>query len=379
MIEQLKRMKLFLLAFVTITAFSSFAQKQFIHTATKANNSCNYDCTVLDIKELHNNPDAVIWVTPLNDKGATPNPHLIGAYYFGNQWRIFNLDGRPIPEGAKFTVEYVEQPDATHFAYSITPADLQKDGSAYIDHAAFNKNPNANFKYFLSWNPDRTRGSATANREETKIEYDVNASKWVIRNINRKPLFAKVVYNIAIQPNTIISTSNSVSIPALTTTPGGPTTDAPITQYYMTVWANGSKVKGESLRTAHLDKVELTSLQFGVTNGDAVQTTRQRKQYEPFIVKKVSGGQATLPYLNALVKNEKLVITIEAYSISTSNGSEELNFTIKLTGAKFISFRHLPEEVVSQKGQSKVYFDVIGIIFTTIEVEKGGYIVVDQL
>ena len=349
MIKQLKRMKLFLLAFVTITAFSSFAQKQFIHTATKANNSCNYDCTVLDIKELQNNPDAVIWVTPVNEKGATPNPHLIGAYYFSNQWRIFNLDGRPIPEGAKFTVEYVEQPDATHFAYSITPADLQKDGSAYIDHVSFNNNPNANFKYFLSWNPDKTRGSATANREEVSIKYDATARKWVIRNLNNKPLFAKVVYNISLSSNSNITTSNSVSIPALTTTPGGPTTDGPITQYYMTVWANGSKVKGESLRAAHVDQVELTSLQFGVTNGAAGQTTRQRKQYEPIIVKKVTGGQATLPYFNALVKNEVLVITIDAYSTSSTNGSENIKLFNKTEWCKIHQLPAFPGRAVNSK------------------------------
>ena len=372
-------MKLFLLAFVTIIAFSSFAQKQFIHTATKANNSCNYDCTVLDIKELHNNPDAVIFVTPVNEKGATPNPHLIGAYYFSNQWHIFNLNGRPIPEGAKFTVEYVEQPDATHFAYSITPADLQKDGSAFLDHVAFNNNPKASFNYFLSWNPDRMRGSATANREEVSIQYDATAGKWVIRNLNNKPLFAKVVYNISLSSNSNINTSNSVSIPALTTKPGGPTTDEPITRYYMTVWANGSKLKGESLRTAHLDQVELTNLQFGVTNGSADQTTKQRRKYEPIIVKKVSGGQATLPYLNALLKNELLVITIDAYSTSSTNGAETLNYSMKLSGAKFISFRHYLEEMSTQKGEAKSYFDVIGVIFTTIEMTKDGYIVIDQL
>jgi hypothetical protein len=97
---------------------SSHGQKQFIHTASKENISCNYDCTILDIAELNNNPDAIIWVSPILEKGVNLNPHPVGVYYFGKKWNIFNLDQKPIPADAKFNVEYVTSPDKTHFKFT---------------------------------------------------------------------------------------------------------------------------------------------------------------------------------------------------------------------------------------------------------------------
>ena len=89
-------------AFIIITVLSSHAQQQFTHIATKANNSCNGDCTVMDIAALNNNPRAIVWATPVIEKGVNLNPHPIGLYYFQNQWRIMNLDQRPIPVNSTF-------------------------------------------------------------------------------------------------------------------------------------------------------------------------------------------------------------------------------------------------------------------------------------
>ena len=41
---------------------------------------------------------AIIFVTPVTDKGANLNPHPIGVYYVGNKWNIFNLDQTTIPD-----------------------------------------------------------------------------------------------------------------------------------------------------------------------------------------------------------------------------------------------------------------------------------------
>ena len=124
--RQFRHLKLFLQALLIITTLSSFAQQQFTHVASKQNISCNYDCTILDVPELNNNPEAVIWVTPVLEKGENLNPHPIGVYYFGKKWNIFNLDQKPIAADAKFNVEYVVSPDKTHFQYTITTENLQK-------------------------------------------------------------------------------------------------------------------------------------------------------------------------------------------------------------------------------------------------------------
>ena len=186
----------FLLYSFVLIAVSSQAQQQFIHTAAKENISCNYDCTILDVAELNNNPGAIIFVTPILEKEQNLNPHPIGVYYFKNQWSIINLDGKAIPAGAMFTVEYVARPDESHFQYLITRENLQGDGSSFIDHPSLNNNPNAQFRFFPSWVPELQ--GATANRDEVSIQFNADGGKWYFSNINKKPLFPRVAYNIII-------------------------------------------------------------------------------------------------------------------------------------------------------------------------------------
>lgn len=193
--KQFQYLKIFLSACSLITSLSIKAQQQFIHTATKANNFCNADCTQLDIPDLNNNPDAILYVTPVNVGGVNLNPHLIGVYFTNKKWTIFNLDQRALPEGSKFNVRYFPKPDSLHFKYSITNADIRKDGSAYIDHPALSNKPGVKFVLFPTWIP--VNGGA-ANRYEIKIQYDAVAGKWFISNINERYLYARVAYNIII-------------------------------------------------------------------------------------------------------------------------------------------------------------------------------------
>ena len=193
--KQIQYLKLFLPVLLLITSFISSAQKQLTHIATKGNNYCNANCTLLDIPELNNNPTAIIFVAPILENGLNLNPHPIGVYYFKNQWSIFNLDQRPIPEGARFNVEYVAKPDSTHFQYLITRENLQKDGSAVIDFITIN-NPNAQLRFIPCWVPELH--VAVVNRDEVNIQFNNETGKWYVSNINKKPLFARVAYNIII-------------------------------------------------------------------------------------------------------------------------------------------------------------------------------------
>ena len=147
--KQFRHKKIFLIALFLIAFLSNKAQQQFIHTATKANIFCNADCTQLDIPDLDNNPDAILYVKPVTVGGVNLNPHLIGVYFTNKKWTIFNLDQKALPEGSKFSVLYFPKPDLMHFKYSITNADIRKDGSAYLDHPAISNKPGANFFCFL--------------------------------------------------------------------------------------------------------------------------------------------------------------------------------------------------------------------------------------
>lgn len=188
-----KSMLLYL--FVAVSA-NSTAQQQFTHTAMKESISCNYDCTILDNPALNGNPAAILFATPVLVKGLSKNPHPIGAYYFKGKWHIFNLDSKPIPEGASFTVEYFVTPDESHFQYSIARADIQADGSAVIDNWQLNTNPTVRFNTFPAWDPTN-KGSMTS-REEITVQYNAGAGKWFISNNSNKPIVAGITYNIGI-------------------------------------------------------------------------------------------------------------------------------------------------------------------------------------
>lgn len=203
-ISRILKVKFFACALICILInCNTYAQKQFIHIATKANGNCNDNCTLLDIPELNNNPVAIIWATPVSDNGINFNPHPIGVFYFKNKWNIFNLDQTAIAQGSKFNVEYVARPDENHFLYVIKTENLLKAGSTYlrdgtasIDNPKLNNNPNAKFYVFANWNPIGQGG--IANRDETKQDYDPATGKWHISNINKKELYERVTYNIII-------------------------------------------------------------------------------------------------------------------------------------------------------------------------------------
>lgn len=380
--KQFHCLKLFLLLLFIIISLSSSSQKQFTHVSSKANNSCNGDCTLLDIPELYNNRSAIIFVTPVMDKGATVNPHPIGVYYVGKKWNIFNLDQTTIPEGAKFNVEYLTEADATHFQYSITNEDLQKDGSAFIDHQALNNNPNAQPRFFHNWVPD-ARG--VANREEISIKYNAEAGKWAISNVNKKPLFARVAYNIVIasagSSNTQPTTYNAVQIKELTTEPSKSAALGSISQMYMTIWVAGTKLPGDNMIVGFLDKTRIQSFEMGVSGIAASgQVMSGKRAYEPFTIKSYTGFPATLPLFDAYIKNQDMVFLIETFTPGSSSGKHELNYTMKLSGARMVSFRQVYEETSFHTSvSSKKFYDEIKIIFSKIEIENAaGYIVVDE-
>ena len=373
--KQSLHFKLLLTALIIITAFSSYTQKQFTHIASKDNNSCNGDCTLLDISELNNNANAIIWATPFVEKGINLNPHPIGVYYFQNQWRIFNLDQRPIPAGAKFTVEYVTSADKNYFSYEITNENLRKDGSAFIDLPALNNHPDAKFKLFPSWNPE-IRGGIT-NREETSIQYNKEAGKWAINNINNKPLFARIVYNIA-----LLSSGTAVSDAVQIVTANSNTVSGAVTHMYMTVWADGIKLPGESPVSGQQDKTELVNFELNASSPNLEQVTTKRKRlYDPVTVKKATGFAATIPLFKAFVMNQNITAIIDAYTTLASNGMVTLNYSIKLSGAHISGFKQAYEERTSANSGNftKQYLDVIRIVFTKIEFIKGTEIVEDNL
>lgn len=372
--KQQLHFKITLLYLWLAISISSHAGQQFIHTAVKENISCNYDCTMLDVAALNNNPAAVIFVTPVSDKGTIQNPHPIGAYYFKSKWNIFNLDGQPIPAGSKFNIEYYAAPDDTHFQYSFTRADIQADGSALIDDWHFNNNPTVRFNYFLSWDP-ATQGAVT-NRDEITVQYNAALGKWSVSNNNNKPMVARVTYNIAITwagrvniqatpPRTSTQINVLTVTPTANTTPNTNTVFGNVRMMFMTAWADGNKLPGDNIRTAYPDMTEIHSLEMNTTNLGVRKNT-----YSPITVKFLSGYPAGIPLLNAFIKKQSMVFTIDAITMSNA-GMEVINYTIKLTGAQICSYKQVFEREKTPSANKivpAIGYDEIKIIFTKIEV-----------
>ena len=174
-------------------------------------------------------------------------------------------------------MEYFTGADATHFQYSTTNEDVQQDGSAFIDHKALNNNPNVQPRLFHSWVPD-ARG--VANRTEISIQYNAEAGKWAISNINKKPLFARAAYNIAItsagKGNTQTATYNAVQIKELTTQPNNSVVSGNISRMYMTIWVAGTKLPGDGTIQGFEDKTQIQAFEMGVVKHYCIRTRLPR-------------------------------------------------------------------------------------------------------
>ena len=367
--KHFQHFKSFFQALLILTTLSSFAQQQFIHTANRANNAGNGDATWLDIPELNNNPSAILFVTPELVDGINLNSHPIGVYYFQKKWNIFNLDQRTITENSRFNVTYFTSPDKDHFLYTIKQEDIQREGAALINHPALNSNPNAQVRFLNSWGPEI--GLTVSNRDEVVMQYNADAGKWAVTNINKKPLFAGVTYNIAVSSggNANSNTGNTNPVNNLKTT--GNSTSGPIISINMTAWANGIQVPGGN-NVKYPGTNEIIDFSMGANTPYDIATgrTSSNKVYEPITIKTGMGFPATIPLFNAFAKNQNMEFTFETFSVPTSgSGAALLNYTIKLTGARIVSFK---QSFDSESGLNSKKYDEIKISFSQIEFIKDG-------
>lgn len=375
---KIEKMKKQLLVYsILLITLSAFSQKQFSHIATKANNSCNGDCTLLDNPDLNGNSSAVIWATPVLVNGTNLNPHPIGVYYFKNKWSIFNLDQKPIPEGSTFTVVYVARPDDSHFQYSFTREDIQADGSALIDHPALNNNPTAKFSSFPSWDPAQR---SMATREETTIQYNNAAGKWSMSNTNQKSLSARVAFNIIVSSAGNINTPRtSTVIPELVINTSNTNTVSGPVLLFVTAWADKIRIPGDKSNPKYPDRTQLRDFDFSVSRPLAGRGAT--KNYDPITIKIITGVPGTIPFFEAFIKKSVMDFTFEAFT-NTDAAKPELNYTIKLSGATIVSFKQMSDRQESDaKAHSSgiLYFDEIKIMFTKIEFIKDNVTVEDIL
>jgi hypothetical protein len=166
---------------------------------------------VIDVPDLNGNPGAIILATPILENGRNPNPHPIGAYFmYMKKWSIFNLDGTPISEGAKFNIEYYTGPGENRFLYTV------QGYPTCIDNIAVNNNPTAKLRFFATGPPGR---GSLFNTDEVKIFYNATASRWCFANLNGNAVRTGAAYSIVFTSDGPIAPVLPKPSPAPTPTP----------------------------------------------------------------------------------------------------------------------------------------------------------------
>lgn len=183
---------LFLLLILGISTVVISAQELTL-TTTAANTVSSKSS--IDMPGLTGNPLAIIVATPIGNT-AQLNPHPIGAWYYSGKWNIFNTDHAVMPIGAKYRVQFFQQPGPNQFLHTVTQQNLGSEGS-YIDNPMLNNNPNSLVQILQNYAPE-VRTPYYLNRFEAKAAYSPAAGRWYIANINGEPLGRGTVYSIVL-------------------------------------------------------------------------------------------------------------------------------------------------------------------------------------
>lgn len=163
--------------------------------------------TFLDHPALNRNSDALIWATPnwgwssggSGSQTAGPyNDSPIKVWYdhpndrwnFKNGfWSVYNTDGTPMPDGAKFNVVTIEmnrvQPYAA-FKHTATASTISGH-ETILEHTSLNNKADL----ILQITPDYRE---VYNAASTGVRYD--GSRWRIFNIDRSPMPPNIRFNV---------------------------------------------------------------------------------------------------------------------------------------------------------------------------------------
>ncbi|MFD0861685.1 hypothetical protein ACFQ1M_05670 [Sungkyunkwania multivorans] len=154
----------------------------FVHKAGGTNMANG--ATKIDHRSLNGNPNANIIVTQNWGAKGPYNANPVGVYYAGGMWHIFNTNGKPIPNGAKFNV-LVHKKTFRHKVGNTN----KKNHITYINDARTNGKSNS--IVLATFNAQNSRKNFN-----NPIGVWYSANKWTVYNEDRKPLKGNEAYNI---------------------------------------------------------------------------------------------------------------------------------------------------------------------------------------
>jgi microsomal dipeptidase-like Zn-dependent dipeptidase len=167
------------------------AQQTLQHVS--AANNINANSTFITAQGLNGRADAIVTFS-FGGITAEANPHVMGVWYNGSQWAIYNQDRAPMPAGLTFTITWEYAGKNAFYAQAAPPPGNK--GKLIIDHPALNNNPNAYFLVSQVWNPGGTGG--VYNNAEIMKDYDVSTGRWVISNSNNAVLPDRAAFNFIV-------------------------------------------------------------------------------------------------------------------------------------------------------------------------------------
>jgi len=166
----------------------------FVHTATPANITNNH--TVIDNPLTNRDPDAVLRVTQNANPVGTAwilNDHVVGVWYNGSNWAIFNQDLAAMPVGASFNVSVLpDEPTVT--VHTATPANIIGNWTS-IDHPLTNNNPNAIVSITQKSNPGG--GGWVYNDHVVGVWYHDGIERWAIFNQDHADMPVGASFNVS--------------------------------------------------------------------------------------------------------------------------------------------------------------------------------------
>ena len=173
----------------------------------------NAKSVVVNHPKLNKNPNATFLVTQNWGNRGPYNTSPIGVYYstLKGQWNIYNTDGKPMPNGAKFNVLI----NSKVFKHQVVKTN-KKGHITYMNNSMTNGKEKS--LVFATFN---ARTSIKNFNNPIGVWY--NANKWTVYNENRSQLKGNEAYNVLSLPGTTKNVPIVLKNPVLVTTDKNPT------------------------------------------------------------------------------------------------------------------------------------------------------------
>jgi len=178
------------------------------------------DSALIDNDATNGQPGDLLFVTPNPYRGATcpclavtPLP-VIGVWYDGSQWAVFDENQSLMPDGESFNVLAEPAAGADVFVHTTTKANTQGDHT-FISSPLTNGKPAAIMQVTQNWNPDG-KSTGVYNPHPVGVRYYRAQRKWAIVNEDGAAIPRDAAFNVLVAGSA--SGGGSVAVARATTT-----------------------------------------------------------------------------------------------------------------------------------------------------------------